>query len=212
MIANSTRWMSVFGLTVLGTSATTSAQTPQEPRSVLETYCKLDAEGTQLKPRGWLQLARMFIPQGEPRPGLIKVTFDRLEIIRGFGIGNVITEGAKAARLTVRYSSLGKVDYDSLAFSAAEAQPPRESSDTFRLVLTTTHFDVDSRGYGVLLTGPESWRIEGIPRTPHLTVEVAIGVMVKLRDDATRDEFKANADRTIAALTRLKESSKPEVK
>jgi hypothetical protein len=223
MTTNSMHRIWFFGLTVLAPGAMTSAQTPQEPRSVLETYCKLDADGTQLKPRGWLQLARMCIPQEEPRPGLIKVSFDKLEIIRGFTIGNVIMEGTKAARLTVRYSSLGKFDYDSLAtlgkfdpdslaFSATGERPPTESSDAFRLVLTTTHFDLDSRGYGVLVTGPESWRIEGVPHTPHITIEAAIGVVVKLRGDATSEEFKANADRAIAALTKLKASSKGEKK
>jgi hypothetical protein len=211
MTANSIHRIWLFGLTVLAASTVTSAQTPEEPRSVLETYCKLDADGTQLRPRGWLQLARMFITP-EPRPGLIKVTFDKLEIIRGFSIGNVITAGTEAARLTVRYASLGEIDYDSLAFSAADDRPPTESSDTFKFVRTTRHFDVDSRGYGVLVTGPQRWRIAGFPHTPHITIEAAIGIVVKLREDATRDEFKANARRTTAALTKLKESSKPEEK
>lgn len=204
MLNNSVWRMFFVTLSLPGANAVTWAQAQQEPRAVLERYCKLDATGIQPRPRGWLQLARMFIPP-QPRPGLIKAAFDKLEVIRTFAIGDPTMEGADAARFTVTYSSLGRLDYESLAFSPADAQSTKQSTDTFRLVLTTKHFDIDSQGHGVLVTGPQSWRIEGLPHEPHITVDAAISLVAKLRDEATSNEVKLTAGKTISALNASRE-------
>jgi hypothetical protein len=205
MLANFIRRISIFTLILPLVNALMWAQAAQEPSAVLESYCKLDASGIQPKPRGWLQLARMFIPD-EPPPGLIKVTFDKLEVIRGFTISEPIIEGSDAVRFNVRYSPIGNLNYTSLLFSPIGTPNPGESKDTFRLVLTTKHFDLDSRAYGVLATVPKGWRIQGIPHTPHINIEAALELVSRLRDTAETSEAKVNADQSVAALRKLRNS------
>ena len=194
----------MMSVLTLVANTVTWAQAPPEPRAVLELYATLDSGGKQLTLRGWLQLARMFIPEREPHPGPMKLNFDKIEVIRGFTIDDPVVEGADAARFTVRYSLLGKIDYDSLAFSPTDGKSPKESVDTFKLVFTTRHFGVDSDGASVLLTGRRSWRIEGFPHTPRITAEAAISQIVKWRNGEARAEVRANADKTISALNALR--------
>ena len=175
----------------------------ESPREVLERYCKMDANGKQLEVGGWLQLARMFIVQRELSPGPIVVFRHKLEVIRGFLIGDPVMEGDDKAKLAVRYSYFGEIDYDSLIFSPSK-EPSVEEVRTYNLLLTTKHYDLGSQSEEVLRSGAKAWRIEGSPSEPHLKIDAALFCVQQLRDKATGAITKENANVTIKALSRLR--------
>jgi len=187
------------------------AQSGPSPQEVLQRYCELDASGKQLEMGGWLQLARMFIPQRELSPGPIVVLFDKLEVIRGFSVGDLIMEGHDRAKLTVRYSYIGEIDYQSLAFSSLKGSPAGEVTKNYNLLLTTKHYDIGPHSSEVLRTGPKAWRIEGSPAEPHITIDAAVLYVTQLQAKATKSGIKENASRTIDALEQLRLNSERSV-
>jgi hypothetical protein len=179
-------------------------QSESSPPEALERYCKMDAIGTQLAVSGWLQLARMFVPQGELSPGPIVVVFDKLAVIRGFSIGEPVMQGHDRAKLTVRYSYLGEIDYTSLIFSSSKKLSTGQVGKDYSLLLTTKQYDIGASGEEVLLSGSKAWRIEGSPSEPHITIDAAIVYVTQLQNKATSASIKANGNITIDALNRLR--------
>ena len=178
----------------------TSAQSRLSPHDVLQRYCKMDASGKQLVPGGWLHLARMFVPKQE-LSGPVVVLFDRIEVIRDFSIGYPALDGHDRAKLKVRYSSLGEIDYRSITFSPSVAGQVEKD---YSLLLTSKHYDIDSNGQQTVRKGPKTWRIEGSPLEPHITVDAAISYITQLRDKASTAEMNNNANKTLEALKRLR--------
>ncbi len=192
-----------FALLVCCASAT-SAQSVQSPHSTLQRYCRMDADGTQLAPGGWLKLARMSIPTRELSPGPLVVLFDKIKVIRSYSIGQPVMEGHDRATIGVRYSYEGEIDYGSLAFSGSAASTPHEAERTFRLLLTDKQYAFGQHGEEKILKGQRMWRIEGLPKEPHLTIDAAIICVKKLAQESTDPKAKENSKATLAALERLR--------
>ena len=51
---------------------------------------------------------------------------------------------------------------------------------------------------------PAEWRIAGEIWTPHVTIAVAIRYLTKLRNETSNAVIKANAQKSIAALSRVR--------
>jgi hypothetical protein len=185
----------------------TCAQSGPSPREVVERFCELDARGRQLEVGGWLQLARMFIPQRELSPGPIVVLFYKLEVIRGFSIGDLVMEGRDRAKLSVRYSFVGEIDYDSLTFSSQKGSSSGQMTKDYNLLLTTKQYDIGAHSSEVLQSGSKAWRIEGSPSEPHISIDAAILYVAQLQAKATKSGIKENANRTIDALKQLRQDS-----
>ena len=164
----------------------------------------MDASGAQLAAGGWLPLARMFIPKRDLTGGPVVVLFDTLEVIGGYSISDPMMEGHDSARLSVRYSYLGDIDYKSLSFSRPPPSPTAKVRRNYHLLYTAMHYDIGSQGEEKLLSGSKTWRIEGLPPEPHSTVEAAILYVRQLRNKTTSDAIKKNANVTIEALKRLR--------
>ncbi len=75
---------------------------------------------------------------------------------------------------------------------------------SYNVLLTTKHYDLGSHGEETLLSGSKSWRIEGLPPEPHITVDAAIHYVRQLRSKATSAGIQENANVTIDALERLR--------
>jgi hypothetical protein len=146
----------------------------------------------------------MFIPQRELSPGPIIAFFDKLEVIRGFSVGDSIMEGPDRAKVTVRYRYLGEIDYTSLIFSSSKMPSAGKLGKSYNLLLTTKQYDIGADGGEVLLGGPKAWRIEGSPSEPHITIDAAILYVTQLRNKATSAVIKENANITIVALKKVR--------
>jgi hypothetical protein len=198
------RWILAIATVCLG-ARLASAQPATSAREVVDRYCRMDASGIQLAPHGWLTLARMFVLERELFPGPIVVSYYKLEVIRGFSISDPIMQGHDRAKVTVHYSYVGQIDYDSLIFSSL-AEPSREQMErTFNVRLTTKHYDIGSHDEEVLVNGVRAWRIEGGPFAPHITIDAAIQVVTRLRNAAKNSVIRRNADMTISALNQLRQ-------
>jgi len=172
------------------------------PREVVETYCRLDADGTQLVHGGWLRLARGFIPQ-EIHPGIVKVVHFKLDVIAEYSVGNAVIEGNGTARVKVTYSYIGEIDLGTLTFSPSKPAPVRVD-EYYDLLLTGKHFDFNSNDEEALLNGPRGWKIVGFPRAPHVMIDIAVRHVGELRDKASSKATKQDANLTIAALNQLR--------
>jgi hypothetical protein len=91
--------------------------------------------GQVVKAGGWLPLARMFIPKRDLTGGPVVVLFDKLEVIGGYSISDPMMEGHDSARLSVRYSYLGDIDYKSLSFSRPPPSPTAKVRRNYHLLI-----------------------------------------------------------------------------
>ena len=75
----------------------------------------------------------------------------------------------------------------------------------YALVFTETHWEFGPKGEGLHeVKGPPEWRIETFEFEPWITIDVAIRYLTKLRDESKSAAIRANADKSIATLRRLK--------
>jgi hypothetical protein len=188
------------------------AQHVLSPREVLERYCQLDGGGAQITAGGWHKVARMFLPNWKPGPGPLRVDILNLVIIQGFTIGDLVPVGSDKVKFTVRYSSFGEIGPMSFIFARSTEQPLRHEESNYSLVFTTEFFDLNANDEEVRKSGPKSWRIEGLPPSPHITIDAAIRYLPQFRDKQyflDKDEVRNSASRanlkaTIETLRKLR--------
>lgn len=172
----------IRALVVTGVLVTTGGlgrcQTPSV-REVLSRFCELDAQGEQLRPGGWKKLAALFVSPGAPPAGTITVVRDFVVSRPAFG--------NSTAQFYVEYIELGRIDPVKVAFSS-----PRPSGIKVRA------------GFELAKNRAAEWRILGPVPEPHLTVYAAIRYATEMRASASDIAVRKNADKTLAALRRLR--------
>jgi hypothetical protein len=179
--------------------ATTSLALSQEPsaREVLVRFCDLDARGAQVTPDGWQKVAGLFATPATPQR-------DRIMVVRDF----VVSQGSEKGRsplgermvgFHVVYTLLGLIDSSEARFDPI---PPTMHVEPSLFVVR----QLARRSGGVSSPVGESaeWRIGGAVPEPHLCVDAAVRYTTDLRAGTTNDTIRRNADRTLAALRRLR--------
>lgn len=169
-------------LAVTGGSA--YSQTPS-PREVLKRFCDLDAQGEQLSPDGWKKVAALFVSPGEPR----RVT---IVVVRDFVVSTPSLEKDRA-EFYVEYVELGRIDLSKMRFYS-----PLPSGIKVRAGFYA------ARQPGAGPGEAAEWKIQGPVPEPHLTVDMAIRYATDLRASAKDDAVRTNADKTLAALRRIR--------
>jgi hypothetical protein len=181
--------MFVFaGLLGLG-ARSMSSQTA--PRSVLEEFCELDAQGKQLSADGGKDISGLFVSsRSEP---LVEIL-----VVKDFVVSQPNIQGAKA-EFYVEYITLGKIDHTSLRFSSL---PPIKVRSGFDLVLVKEGNTIPSTA-GTRLDH-SNWKIEGSPPAPYLSVEAALQFVSGQRNNSADTGVRRNADRTVTSLKLLR--------
>jgi hypothetical protein len=180
----------VTALLAVGTVCIAQQQVPRATemtpaKEVFARFCKLDAQGSQLNPDGWQELAALFVNPGRPQ---------RKRIIVSDG-GGPLRPSTESGRIGVgrEYIQYGQIDLPQLRFSAANGLPPNIKVRTgmYMVKLPST-------------SGAEEWRIEGPVPEPVVNVDAAIMFIMKQRDETSDPAIEANANRTLATLRRFR--------
>jgi hypothetical protein len=163
------------------------------PRDVLERFCELDALGGQLTPEGRRDIVALFVKPGAPR-------LDKIIIVRDFVVSHPAFE-KNSAEFYVEYIQLGQISVSLARFSYL---PPLKVRAGFDLVPSGKLSEVGPGEKETRSAGATGWLIEGSPPPPHLTVDAAIRYAAELRAKTTDVALRKNAEKTIAALKRLR--------
>jgi hypothetical protein len=195
--------MTILALTAVPLSAQSPTAPKRFPKEVVEQFCKLDSAGKQLTSEGWPEVAGLFVRPTTPRRG-------KIIVVKDFVVPEATVVGNRA-ELYVEYIYLGQLSsgarFSDLYF------PPEPSPVTgpvkvrvvYNLILTDRHWQAGAAGGPAReITGPTEWRIEGSPPEPHITVQTAIQYVMQLRDKAKGSVIRKNANKSIAALKRLR--------
>jgi len=164
---------------------TSMSSSPDSPKSILERYCELDAEGKQLSADGWDEMASFFASPSPPDLKLIIVTKD-------FVVSDALIQGNRA-KLYVEYVYLGEI-YPRLGYTDPHIA---DSPVTIRgPIKVRIQYMLARSGQG------STWRIDGSHFAPHITLDSAIRYVTWLMNKTTDATVKRNAERTIVALAR----------
>jgi hypothetical protein len=194
-----------------------SSSPPKSSVQVLEEFRKLDRDGGRLTESGWYAAARFFVKPGRPRPPQPYV----LEVIANEMVDNAPNPWVKLGDNRVEVGSnldaLGQIDslgrFTSVIqtsllvpFGPPVAQRgPVQFVVMWRLVLTDTYWEFGPNREGPReVKGPLEWRIEECPFEPRVSIDAAIRYLTKLRDELAGAAVRANAEKSIADLGRLK--------
>ena len=156
-------------------------------REVLVRFCDLDVQGGQLTPEGWQKTAALFAEPGKrQRYGIT--------VIRDYVVSRPLIENQ--AEFYVEYIELGRIDLSKIRFSS-----PLPAGIKVRAGFQLKQSGTTPVGHRA---DRAEWKIEGRVPEPHLTVDSAIRYVTELRTDAKDPAARKNADRTLAALKRLR--------
>lgn len=180
------------------------AQTPQSygkpTEKVVIQYEKLVETGAFLTPDGWRRAGKLYSQSGPyPRDGEI------LLMTTGGSLGENWVHGDGAEVETKWTDFLGSID------SALRYKPPQRdvpvamTTYVFRLVRTNKHRDIGKNGETVKeVTGRWEWKIEGPQMARWATIERAAEYVKMMRDKTDDPSLRRNAEKTLAALKRLR--------
>ena len=165
-------------------------------RNVLASFCDLDSQGAQVAPGGWEKVVGLFATPGTPRRDLIMV-------VRDYAVSQGSEKGRSAAgdRMVgfhVVYTVLGLIDPSEARF---DPNPPGLKVEPSLFVVRQAR---RASGGSSRLGESAEWRIEGSVPEPHLSVDASIRYTAQLRESATDETVRRNADRALAALKRLR--------
>lgn len=171
------------------------------PTEVVERFCRMDVDGKQLTPDGWREVSALFVQSGTPRK-------EKIVVVKNYAVSNASISQENSASVVVEYLYLGALD----SRTALLEQGPLSNSKlraNYTLILVNKNSGVKDSGVSPddanrKLESRLEWKIEGTPPEPHVTLDTAIELVKRLRDDASNDIVKANAEKTIAVLTRLR--------
>lgn|GEM_PF-5158874 len=124
---------------------------------------------------------------------------DKIIVVRDFVVSHPALEKDRA-EFYVEYIQLGQINPSLARFSRL---PPVKVRAGFDLVLTAKP-ELGPSQTVTQVQRPAEWRIMGSPPEPHLTVDAAIRYATDLRTKATDVAIRKNAEKTIAALKRLR--------
>lgn len=167
---------------------------------VVVQYEQIIASGALLTPEGWRRAGKLFGQSNAyPPDGEISL------ISTGGSVGEMWLEGDRAEVQTKWTDYMGTID------SALRYEPPASSADSimtlfvFHLVYTNKHRDIGTSGEtSAEVVGPWEWKIEGPQNARWATVDRAVEYVIQMRDKSENLAVKKNADKTIAALQRMR--------
>lgn len=165
-----------------GTNSSLRSQT-RSAEDISAIFIKLDSQGAQLTDDGWQKVAALFINPGPRRRNRIVVSDGGRPLLPG-------PEGARTG-MGRDYLELGHIELPQLHFSAADP-------GGYRIRVLFDLVKVSGSN------GASDWRIEGPVPEPVVTVEAAIRYVSGVRGNAKDAVIRKNADRTLAALRRLR--------
>ena len=153
---------------------------------VVSRFEKLILHGELLTPEGWDRASKLFV-HAEPYPqdGEISVIWTGTS-----AIGEDWVRGDWAQVETKWNDWYGTID-SSLRFKS-DINGRMPTIETYSLVLVHPQLGVDGE-----------WKIEGPLKARSADIPAAIRYVEKMRDQSADPEIRRNANRTIAALTRL---------
>jgi hypothetical protein len=190
--------ISVIFLGVVSVTTQTPKSQGKPTEQVVVHFEKLVANGAFLTPQGWKMAGALFAQWGPfPRAGEVSLT------TVGGSVGETRVSDDQAQVETKWTDDLGKID------STLRFKPPEIRSDmtsyVFHLVYTNKHRDIGANGETIReATGPWEWKIDGPVTTRWATVDRAIEYVEQMRDESDDPMIRQNADKTIAALKRLR--------
>lgn len=176
------------------------------PKEVVARFSKMEAQGGRLSPEGWSQGAVFFV-----KPASFQKRTTML-IIDDVILGQTKINGGQA-EVWAEYLAFGKLDWvgrfnSTVGFAGGSSQYPVKGPTKFRepykLKLSSEHWDLANDGTLKAANGPAEWRIDPFQPEPRISIETAIRYLITLRDKTTDAVIKKNAQRSIAALQRLK--------
>jgi hypothetical protein len=185
-------------------AATVAAQTPQSngkpTEKVVIQYEKFVENGAFLTPEGWKTAGKLYDRSDAfPRDGTIFL------MSTGGSLGEIWVKDSRAEVETKWTDYFGTID------SSLRYEPPKSdihlamTAYVFHLVYTNKHRDIGTSGETIReITGPWEWKIEDPQIKRWTTVDRAIAYVSTIRDNTDDPLLKKNADKTIAALRRLK--------
>lgn len=166
----------------------------QQPEDVLSQFAQMQMDDAGLTSGEFSQLGMFLVHPPQWRQ-------DKIGVARGFGIKRTSFAFNKAEAY-VQYDAVGEIDLQ-LRFMSSGANG-NNVRQTYKLVFDNDYSSVPSGGGPYAKIGPSRWRIEDAGPEQWVSVETAIRYVSQVRD-ATRDPaIKANADKTLAALTHLR--------
>ena len=198
------RWLCLTIVFLSWGSVTAIAQAPQSngkaTEQVVVQYEKIIASGALLTPEGWKRAGKLFAQSNAyPPDGEISL------MSTGGSVGEMWLEGDRAEVQTKWTDYMGTID------SALRYKPPASSVDSimtlfvFHLVYTNKHRDIGANGETLSeVAGRWEWKSESPQNTRWATVDRAVEYVKMMRDKSDDLAVKKNADKTIAALQRMR--------
>jgi hypothetical protein len=159
-------------------------------KDILARFCDLDAQGGQLSPEGWEKMAALFVTPGAPRR-------EKILVVKDFAISDPAFD-ARRAQFYVEYLEVGQIESASARFSSLPSMNVRVSFDLVKAS------GIKSGAHSSEAEGPADWRIAGSMPAPHLTIGAAIRYATELSTNAKDAGIRQNADKSVAALKRLR--------
>ena len=199
------KWMLISIISLASMTSALSAKSPvapeKSPKEVSEQFYRMERAGARLTPEGWHRAAGLFLRPGAPTQD------KKIFIVKNDVMSDTKVEGNRA-EFYVQYLQLGQLD--SSGRFLKESKEPLEAGPIsvrvlYNLVLTDRHWELGAeRGEAKEVKGSPEWLIEGFQPWLWITVDTALRYLTELRDKASDRGIKENADRSIAALKRLR--------
>ena len=145
----------------------------------MKRYCQLDADGGLLTSGGRKEMAALVVPAG------VMTMPEEVTVIRSFYVSG--------PTMTSERQALVRVDYVHLGFLETATGRFRQEAPGLHLAGDLT----------LSLSG-DAWKIDGPVPGAFVTVASATRYVADLRHKTTAINVRKNADRTLAALKRLR--------
>jgi hypothetical protein len=199
-------YMFIPALLFVVTSATgqTIKSNGKPTENVVVQYEKLVESGAFLTSEGWCRAAKLYAESPMfPAQGEISL------MGTGGAVGENWVRNGKAEVETKWTDYYGTID-SALRYRRPNRPPPFDVPVTmtgyiFSLVYTNKHREIGKNGQILReVIGPWEWKMQEPRMTRWTTVDQAIAYVALMRDKIDDPVIKKNADKTIAALKRLR--------
>ena len=169
------------------------------PKEVGAAFWKLETEGGRLSPEGWRKAQDFFVRLGAA-PQKKNVAVISAKVKCATDERNVKENRTEIVNQCI---DLGRID-DRLRYSDPGYDRYDKINVVHILVLTDKHWEVGASGTEKEVIGPLTWRIENPEPVIWITVHAALQYVTKARQETAEPELRKNADRTLAALAKLR--------
>jgi hypothetical protein len=171
---------------------------PRPTELVIRRYEKLIANGALLTPEGWKRASGLFERSDPyPRDGEIQI------VSTGGSVGEDWMRGDEAQVGTKWNDFYGTLDA-ALRYKPAPDGGSIMMGQIFPMIRTHPELGTDERGRTTGTTRLGEWKIKCTQRVRFATIPVAIKYVEELRDQSNDSVIRENANKTIAALKKLR--------